>query len=838
MKTTEFKPRKQQLEGYPAIIRGLEYSAGTVIPPQGLRGHAVAATGAGKTKLAAMVANELEPNGRVIVFMPTRDLVMQTIEAWREVGHDRPVLALAQLPLSWLVEHDVSGTTSAEELVEWAGSGPVTVFATYASLATREDPSDILGNRRIPGPLERAFKGVSDKIMEPFGLLIADEAHVTSGDLGKAWGAVHDNERIRAHRRLYLTATPRVWALPDPDGRSAGASPGDKGGHLVASMDNPRIFGPRLWTYPLSRAIDEEVLARFEIDVLEIRDPIGLDPLADPAQIRARRLAAAQAALVQHAVRTGTRTVISFHPRVLEAAAGARNLRDTAAELHKADPAAYPPPERVWGEFLYGEHGPEYRRDTMRKFGDGVDDQGYDTTLSVLYNAKVLGVGVDIRGRVGVGGVFFAEVRGAPNEVAQAVGRSLRQHPGEGKIARIIVPVYLQPGEEPDSMFASRSYQPLVDLLQALRAHDSELVEQLAAPQRPSSRKTSPLVGEESAHGAKEDQEEDASERARQQRLFIQFSSPKDPQAIADLVRTRVLRPEPVGWLVGLQAARAWHAKHGNLKIPRDAVVTLANGREYPAGTWIHEQRKARQDGDMPRWRIDLLNEIDMIWNPHEAAWEDTLAILRETKRQFGTLAVPRSTVVNGRSVGTLVSNLRRPGGLGRHALQRGADLAAIDPDWNCPWDTAWHRMYVAVKQYVKLGGSLADLTEDTTAHGEPVLPWIARQQAGWDRLKEEQRERLADLGVHPRTVLPGAAPTKKARGPRVPWEHYLAAARQYRDREQHLKVPRSHIEVTEIDGETRRIPLGTWRANLRQRRDKITAEQASDLNGVGLDLG
>ncbi len=63
----------------------------------------------------------------------------------------------------------------------------------------------------------------------------------------------------------------------------------------------------------------------------------------------------------------------------------------------------------------------------------------------------------------------------------QDIGRALRlNRDGSTKIARIIVPVFLQPGEDPTDMVASASYRPLVAVLQALRSHDERLVEQLA----------------------------------------------------------------------------------------------------------------------------------------------------------------------------------------------------------------------------------------------------------------------------------------------------------------------------------------------------------------------
>lgn len=70
-------------------------------------------------------------------------------------------------------------------------------------------------------------------------------------------------------------------------------------------------------------------------------------------------------------------------------------------------------------------------------------------------------------------------------DLVQAVGRALRIRPGEGKVASLVVPVLLGPGETPETMLTSRAYGDLARLLEALRAHDTRLVEALAQPQAP-----------------------------------------------------------------------------------------------------------------------------------------------------------------------------------------------------------------------------------------------------------------------------------------------------------------------------------------------------------------
>ncbi len=152
----------------------------------------------------------------------------------------------------------------------------------------------------------------------------------------------------------------------------------------------------------------------------------------------------------------------------------------SAARLHAADPAAYP--ARVGAEWLSGEHAATHRRDILTRYADGIDAEGWVCELSFLASCRVLGEKVDIRGKRGVGAVVFADTRSSPVEIVQIIGRALRQEPSDGKVSRILVPVFLEPGEDPGDMMASSSYWGLVAILQGLRAHDDRAIERMALP--------------------------------------------------------------------------------------------------------------------------------------------------------------------------------------------------------------------------------------------------------------------------------------------------------------------------------------------------------------------
>lgn len=829
------------------------------------------------------------PRGLVGIVVPTLDLLTQSVEAWRAVGHSGPAVAVCSLGSDSLLEAlDVRCTTDPAQLALWAQGGPMVVFATYASLspqALEDGPED---EGAAAGVLERAMRGVSGRRMGAFDLLVVDEAHRSSGDLGKAWAAVHDQERIRAVRRLYMTATPRLWeAVPGAAGATGqkGAASGSEdgseglGGRLVASMDDVELYGPVLYELGLMESIERGILASFEIDVLEIRDPESPGPDASLEEQRGRRLAALQAALLKHADTTGARSLMTFHSRTLDALAFARALPETAAELYETDPVAYP--KRVGAEWLCGEHPAAHRRAVLDRFGDGLDAEGWVTDMGILASCRVLGEGVDIRGKRGVGGVVFADTRSSPVEIVQITGRGLRQHPGEGKVARLIVPIFLQPGEDPEDMMASASYRPLVAVLQGLRAHDDRIIERMALRTSTSSGQATSVValdpqhedtdedeGEQAAKGADDSastaedhgedhleegvesaeadggrQEEEAGAEAAEVPL-LRFSLPRNPDVIAAFLRTRVLRPDSEVWLTGYNALRKWVQAHGDAQVPLDAVVPISttesdggdgDGGTYALGAWVSEQRRQFRLGTLKPWRAELLEELGMVWSVADARFWKNLAAARVYHTVHGTLAAPKDAVVDGVAVGQWLANLRKPGGLGRdeeRAADRRRALEAIDPDWNPDWPIDWQRRYAALASLIADQATLAELLPGVTLGDQDVGAWLKAQREGWEQLSDGQRERLSGLGVTP-LPAPEEPPAKARKGALGAFERGVAALAQYKARTGSVKAPRAHTERLEDGTEVR---LGVFLSNTKSRRAKLTAEQRAALVGLGVE--
>ncbi|MFJ3861367.1 Helicase associated domain protein [Streptomyces sp. NPDC090085] len=882
--------REHQMDQKSAFRKWVGLPARSSVPSRGERGTIVSATGSGKTITAAASALESFADGRILVTVPTLDLLAQTAQAWRLVGHRSPMIAVCSLENDPVLrELGVRTTTNPIQLALWAASGPVVVFATYASLVDREDIEVPEGQRKVRGPLEAALAGgerLYGQQMAGFDLAIVDEAHGTAGDLGRPWAAIHDNARIPADFRLYLTATPRILAAARP--QKAGGQEAE-----IASMaDDPDgTYGAWLAELGLSEAIERGILAGFEIDVLEIRDPSPVLGESEEAQ-RGRRLALLQAALLEHAAAYNLRTVMTFHQKVEEAAAFAEKLPQTAAELYvtdatDADLAAaeklpkssidaefyeleagrHVPPDRVWSAWLCGDHLVTERREVLRQFANGIDANNRRVHRAFLASVRVLGEGVDITGERGVEAICFADTRGSQVEIVQNIGRALRlNRDGSTKIARIIVPIFLEPNEDPTDMVASASFRPLVAVLQGLRSHDERLVEQLASRALTRGKRKLHVRRDEDgrivgAGGDGEDQEHDEDDTdAAAESALLHFSSPRDAATIAAFLRTRVYRPESLVWLEGYQALIRWRAENditGLHAVPYDTETEVGITKTFPLGRWVHQQRKALRTGELEDRRKELLDapEAGMVWEPGEEAWENKLAVLRSYQKATGHLA-PRQDAVWGEDdqmvpVGQYMANLRRKGaknGLGKDkdtATTRAAQLAEIDKDWNCPWPLDWQRHCRVLADLVDADGQLPDIAPGVLWDGDDIGRWLQqqRQPATWARLLPEQQTRLTALGVEPAQAPPPApAASRTAKGPNKAQQAFqrgLTALTQWVEREgADRPVPRAHGEEVTVEGEAEPVvvKLGVWVSNTKSRRDKLTADQLAALTQLGVD--
>ncbi|WP_434097349.1 helicase associated domain-containing protein [Streptomyces pharetrae] len=170
----------------------------------------------------------------------------------------------------------------------------------------------------------------------------------------------------------------------------------------------------------------------------------------------------------------------------------------------------------------------------------------------------------------------------------------------------------------------------------------------------------------------------------------------------------------------------------------------------------------------------------------------------------------------------------------GALSAERREQLEDIDPSWCPSWPVEWQRCFHLVRMHLDAGGELPTEPGDVVHQGEDLGRWVRSVRLGWDNLTTVQQWMCEQvLGVEPagedEKPLPRRSQADK-------WAMNYAAARQFYEREGHLRVPRKHVERIVGEGqEERELRLGAWIGNQRSRAATLTPERIEQLSAIGM---
>ncbi|MER6145215.1 Helicase associated domain protein [Streptomyces sparsogenes] len=745
----------------------------------GTRALFVSATGTGKTLVSIRVADGLD--ARLVLFVvPTLDLAAQTALAWRRDGHGEHMVIVSSLDTAGrddLVAARIMSTTDPHALgglMSVVGEAEdqipaLTVICTYDSLNKIEETQK------------------TGYTVPPFDLAIMDEAHRIAGRADKKWAIVNDAQRIRADRRLYMTATPRIFAAPELAESADTTRPrrrrttGPELDAFVNSMDNEQVYGKKVVEYPLAQAVADGRAADYRIVVPTLTDTDLRRRLNLPApgttttggtmareekDDGALRTTALHLAVLRAMTEHRLKKVLVYFNLVSDARRFARELPHTLRLLARSDPGLVPDitPQLY---FSHGEHTPAQRSDIFTAFA------AVDT--AILANSRLIAEGVDIPS---VDAIVFADPTRSVIRCVQALGRALRLDVS-GKTASLIVPVYIPPGADAENILGT-AYEPVWAIACALASHDHRILERLPDKANRLPRETSDVIARRwhfdfTVH----------PERIAQAMDLVSFD-PRDPA----VSRSRRL---------GLAAARSYRDQHGHLDVPADHVDPTG----YRLGTFITTMRDAAKAGRLEADWIAELDALGMIWDKHDAAWRARLAAAADYHRAHGHLAAPATT-----PVGAWLAEQRHLAAKGELDTARADALTALDPDWRLPHGADWHRKYHLLRAHLATGADPAALTPDTQLAGVKIGSWLARQLAIWQSLAPGQQQLMAALGL-----TPDSNPLAPARRARRTFAETVQLLELFMHREGRIPAARETIRV---DGDT--VKIGAWLAKTRTK--------------------
>ena len=483
-----FKPQKalreHQQTALNKVVRGLATAD---------RGKLIMACGTGKTFTSLKIAETVAGKGKRVLFLvPSLALLSQTLTEWTQESttplHSFAVCSDSDVGKKRKADDDTVQTFT-HELRYPATTNPVRLAA---EMHKRHDTHHLSVVFSTYHSIDVISVAQQQHGLPAFDLIICDEAHRTTGATfsdadESSFVKVHSNAHVQAAKRLYMTATPRIYG-EDAKKKS------DEGSVTLCSMDDETLFGKELHTITFSEAVKRGLLVDYKVIVLAVEEAHVSRRLQNLLKDADNQLKVDDAAKIvgcwKALSKQDTREDLAHDPdpmrravafcQVIEISKGAKvhkvsskQIKEMFASVVEAYKASEPETaERGIAHTLCceAEHVDGGMNATDKENCiNWLKAEPPDNTCRILSNVRCLSEGVDVPA---LDAVLFLTPRGSQVDVVQSVGRVMRNAAGKQR-GYVILPVVIPTGVEPhEALNDNKTYKVVWEVLQALRSHD------------------------------------------------------------------------------------------------------------------------------------------------------------------------------------------------------------------------------------------------------------------------------------------------------------------------------------------------------------------------------
>ena len=457
----------------------------------------VMACGTGKTLTALrLVEEQVGAGGTVLFLAPSISLVSQSMRDWVNQTRCRinVYVVCSDGKASKLSKDDRESYGQLTDIPFPATTNPETVANRFRP---REDALNVVFSTY------QSIQVIHDAQqlgLPVFDLTVCDEAHRTTGvmDGEAAFQKIHDADFIHSAKRLYMTATPRIFG-------DTAKSKAKEGAIEIASMDDEKVYGSVAYRLSFGKAVALGLLTDYKIVVMQVAENMmnstmqkrygAADsevPLDDAAKFVGcwkalfdRRHAKSIGELVnrgRHAEETGPddakrvlHHAIAFAASIKASKALSAQFRtvidDYTSGLEDTDAnrmmISAGRKVRVEIDHVDGSMDAATRRGKL----DWLAADTADNECHILSNARCLAEGIDVPD---LDAVIYLNARRSKVDIIQSVGRVMRKAPGK-EYGYIIIPVVIPLGADPDTVLSSGAFEVVWQVVRALRSHDERL---------------------------------------------------------------------------------------------------------------------------------------------------------------------------------------------------------------------------------------------------------------------------------------------------------------------------------------------------------------------------
>ena len=736
------------------------------------RGQMIMACGTGKTFTTLWIKEKLGVDS-TLVLLPSLGLLSQTLHEWTMAANE-PFEVLC------VCSDESVGKKGSDEAVHSIHdlAFPVTSNAAEIKAFLNRSGKKVIFSTYQSSPL--IAEAQEDPSVPPFDLAIADEAHRCAGKFTGDFSTILDSQKIRAKKRLFTTATPRTYSS------NVKKAAQDRGVEVVG-MDDEAVFGKPLYTLNFGEAIRLKLLADYRVVIIGVDDPMISEWIKNRALVRSEtdiemdaESLAAQVGLLKAIKVYDLHRIISFHREIKRAEWFAKDIHrviEWADDKHK-------PSGEIKSDFVSGEMPTNKRR---RKLGELKNLSG--NQRGILTNARCLSEGVDVPS---LDGVAFIDPKGSQVDIIQAVGRAIRTNRNSTveKIGTIVLPVFIGKSDDPEQALEEGNFKPIWDVLNALKAHDDVLADELNQIRTELGRKG----------GGKVDP--DAFSK-----ITIDLPVGID-KSFGDGLRTLLVEQSTDSWEYWYGLLLKYTNEYGNALVPNSYLSSDG----YSLGKWLTKQRGRRNL--LSRERIEKLEELPKwTWNAIDSLWDENFSELEKYLDKNDNVNVPQLHVTNsGLKLGLWVGVQRLHRAV---ILRERKDRLESLKGWSWePRNDRWEIGFKHLLEVVERTGSSFFPAQGKTADGYALGRWMHKQRQRRDTLQKDQFDRL------------DALPNWKWKVQDELWEIGFEHLAEYVKANGNSHVVTSHKSD---DG----FMLGNWIGFQRQKRSKLTEEQIRKLEAT-----
>ena len=460
------KERPHQIEAIDAVINGFKEAE---------RGKLIMACGTGKTFTALKIAEVItNGTGNVLFLVPSISLLNQTLVEWSaQSKYQYRVYAICSDPKASKTSDNINSIT---DVVIPATTDVNKLIARYVG----EDSDNTLNFFFSTYQSIDVVSAFQKKSGINFNIIICDEAHRTTGitlagEDESNFVKVHSNDFIKADKRLYMTATPRIYG--DESKKKASESSA-----LLCSMDDENVYGKEFYNLGFSKAVSLGLLADYKVIVLAVDESYVSKQLQNLLTDKSSELTLDDSVKILGCL-NGLSKKTLFESEENYFANDPAPMRRAVAfnSSIKASKKFVAMFEEIQNELKLNGHDDSLVTVQLSHI-DGTDnalvrknridwlkENTSDNSCRVLSNARCLSEGIDVPA---LDAVMFLNPRNSIVDIIQSVGRVMRRAEGK-QYGYIILPVGIPAGMEPeDALNDNKRYKIVWDVLQALRAHD------------------------------------------------------------------------------------------------------------------------------------------------------------------------------------------------------------------------------------------------------------------------------------------------------------------------------------------------------------------------------